>query len=451
MCGQRSIWYASSGERLFDLIKKEKSSYQEGVRYLYGLQKYGIKFGLSKTSNLLRAFGNPHKGQTYVHIAGTNGKGSVAAFVASILKEAGFKVGLYCSPHLVRFTERFSINGEEISHEKVAALIRELRKAFVTNEPPTFFEATTAMALTYFAQEKTDISIMEVGMGGRLDATNVITPCVSAVTNISREHQFFLGSRLLDIAGEKAGIIKEGIDVVTGVTQPAVISLFRSICQENGAPLWRIGKDVRYRTTSSGFHYYGLKRRLSKLRLGLKGHFQARNAALALAVIEKLERNGFRTSSEHIREGLMNATWPGRMQVVAKKPTILLDGAHNPAAIRALADSIRAEFKYRRLIIVIGVMEDKDIGQLLRGIVPFSDYTIYTKPIYYRAASPEVLMSKASPLGRPGEVAPHLRDALERAREIADPRDLIVVCGSLFTVGEAMTHLDADKYSPDDL
>jgi dihydrofolate synthase/folylpolyglutamate synthase len=439
------------GKGLFGLIEREKSSYQEEVRYLYGLQKYGIKFGLSKTTNLLRTFGNPHNGQRYIHIAGTNGKGSVAALIASILEKAGLKVGLYCSPHLVRFTERFSINGEEITHEKAAALIKELRAAFVGYEPPTFFEATTAMALVYFARENTDVAIMEVGMGGRLDATNVITPLVSAITNISMEHQLFLGSRLLDIAGEKGGIIKEGIDVVTGVTQPAVISLFRSICKEKSAPLWRIGKDVRYRTTRSGLHYYGLKRRLNELRLGLKGYFQARNAALALAVIERLERNGFRISSEHIRKGLINTTWPGRMEVVAKKPTIVLDGAHNPAAIRALADCIRTEFKYRRLILVIGIMEDKEIGQLLRGIVPLSDYTIYTRPIYYRAASPEVLMSKASPLGKPGEAVPLLTDALDKAREMADPTDLIVVCGSLFTVGEAMTYFDPDTYKADEL
>ena len=191
-------------------MNSKKKGYQEAVRYLYSLQKYGIKFGLSKTSNLLKALGNPHKGQKYIHIGGTNGKGSVAAFIASILEETGLRVGLYTSPHLVRFTERFRINRVEITREKAADLIEELRDASAHEEPPTFFEATTAMALAYFARENTDIAIMEVGMGGRLDATNVITPLVSVITNISKEHEFFLGSRLLDIAGEKGGIIKGG-------------------------------------------------------------------------------------------------------------------------------------------------------------------------------------------------------------------------------------------------
>ena len=317
---------------------REKTSYQEGIEYLYNLQKYSIKFGLSKTSNLMKAFGNPHKDRKYIHIAGTNGKGSVATFVASILKHAGIKVGFYSSPHLVRFTERFRINDKEISREKAAGLIDELKGAVVSKSPPTFFEATTAMAFLYFARENTDIDIMEVGMGGHLDATNIITPLISVITNISMEHQFFLGSRLLDIAGEKGGIIKEGVDLVTGATQPSVISLFKSICRGKRAPMWRAGTDISYLTTDYGFHYKGIKRRFNRLQLGLKGKFQVRNAALALAVIELLEKKGFRISSGDIQEGLKNSAWPGRMQIVAENPTVLLDGAHNPAAIRALAD-----------------------------------------------------------------------------------------------------------------
>jgi dihydrofolate synthase/folylpolyglutamate synthase len=432
-------------------MKKEKTPYQKAVRYLYSLQKFGIKFGLSKTSNLLKALGNPHKGQKYIHIGGTNGKGSVAAIVSSILKQAGLKVGLYTSPHLVRFTERFKINDREITHEKAAALIHELREAFAPEEPPTYFEATTAMALAYFAREKTDIAIMEVGMGGRLDATNVISPLVTAITNISMEHQFFLGSRLLDIAGEKAGIIKDGVDLITGATQPNVIRLFESIAKEKKAPLWRAGKDIQYRTTGLGFHYYGLRRRFNRLHLGLNGKFQARNAALAVAVVERLEEKGFKISATDIRSGLSNIVWPGRMQVVAKDPTIILDGAHNPAAARALTESIRADFKYRRLILVIGVMEDKEIGRLLQGIVPHSDYVIYTRPVYYRAASPQILIAEATHLGKPGEVIPLLTEALDRARDMADTRDLIVVSGSLFTVGEAITYFDPETYKPDDL
>ena len=425
------------------------TSYQEAVRELYNLQKFGIKFGLSKTANLLKAMGNPQNGQKYIHIGGTNGKGSVASFVGSILKESGLKVGLYSSPHLVRFTERFRINDREISLEKAEALIRELARTFAPEEPPTFFEATTAMAIAYFARENTDIAIMEVGMGGRLDATNVITPLVSVITNISMEHQFFLGLRLLDIAGEKAGIIKQGVELITGVTQPAVIKLFEAIAKEKATPLWRLGKDARYRSTESGLHYYGLKRRLSGLHPGIKGSYQARNAALALATIERLEEKGITISDQDMINGIRKFSWPGRMQVVAEKPLIILDGAHNRAAMRALAKAFSSGFQYRRLILVIGVMADKEIGRLIREIVPISDYVIYTRPLYPRAANPEILAAEGSPLGKPGEVVQVLTRALDKARAMADPRDAIVITGSLFTVGEALTYFDPEVYSPD--
>jgi dihydrofolate synthase/folylpolyglutamate synthase len=241
-------------------MKHNTLSYREAVQYLYSLQKYGIKFGLSKTANLLKAFGNPHRGQSYVHIAGSNGKGSVAAMVESVLMKSGLRVGFYSSPHLVRFTERFRINGQEIAPKKAAAIVGELIKVIKPGQHPTFFEAVTAMALIYFARENVDISIIEVGMGGRLDATNVIRPIVTAITNISLEHQFFLGSRLLDIAKEKGGIVKTGVDLVTAANQPSIIRLFESICETKKASFWRVGKDVRYRSNGSKFSYFGLRR-----------------------------------------------------------------------------------------------------------------------------------------------------------------------------------------------
>jgi len=432
-------------------MNKNDASYGKAVGSLYSLQKFGIKFGLSKTDNLLKALGSPHKGQKYIHIGGTNGKGSVASFLCAILKEAGLRVGFYSSPHLVRFTERFRINDEEIRPEKAETLIRELTEVFVPEEPPTFFEATTAMAITYFAREKTDIAVMEVGMGGRLDATNVISPIVSVITNISLEHQFFLGSRLLDIAREKAGIIKDGIDIVTAATQPSVIGLFESIAQEKKAPFWRVGKDTRYRATESGIHFYGQKHRLNGLRLGLKGNFQTRNAALALTALERLEEKGFKISTQDIRRGLEHIPWHGRMQVVRENPTIVLDGAHNPAAALALAKAMKSAFMYRRLILVVGVMADKDMGGILRNLVPISDHVIYTRPVYPRAADPEILAHEAAPINKPGEVVQSLTGALDRARAMAGPQDLILISGSLFMVGEAMTYFDPENYRPDEI
>ena len=212
-------------------------TYKQALQYLYSLQKFGIKFGLSKTSNLMEKLGNPHHGQLYIHIGGTNGKGSVASMVESILIKAGLKVGFYSSPHLVSFTERFRINRKEISRKKAADLTAELKDIInPESDPPTYFEVTTAMALAWFARGKTDIAIMEVGMGGRLDATNVIIPAVSAITNISLEHQYYLGSRISQIAGEKGGIIKKGVDTITAAVQPSVIKIFEDICSEKNLP-----------------------------------------------------------------------------------------------------------------------------------------------------------------------------------------------------------------------
>ncbi|MGE5839242.1 MAG: bifunctional folylpolyglutamate synthase/dihydrofolate synthase [Deltaproteobacteria bacterium] len=430
-------------------VKRKNMSYEQAVEYLYSLQKYGIKFGLSKTSNLLRAFGNPHRGQRYIHIAGTNGKGSVAAMVESVLRASGLKVGFYSSPHLVRFTERFRINGREIPSKAAAGLVEELTRVMDPAQPPTFFEVTTAMGLVYFEREEVDIAVIEVGMGGRLDATNVIRPAVSVITNISFDHQAFLGNTLEQIAEEKAGIIKKGIDLAAPASQPRVIEIFRETCKERKAPFWRVGQDIRYRATGNRMNYYGFRRTFRDLELGLAGTYQHRNAAVALSVIELLDQKGIRVSEDHIREGMKGAHWPGRLQTVSTDPLVILDGAHNPGAVRCLSKAIRAGFQYRRLILVLGVMADKDVSGVLRGIVPLADYVVFTRPEYYRAAAPEALMQAAVPLGKPGESQPTLARAIERAKGLANREDLILVTGSLFTVGETMAVLDPETYKPD--
>ncbi|MFC1821205.1 bifunctional folylpolyglutamate synthase/dihydrofolate synthase [Thermodesulfobacteriota bacterium] len=424
-------------------------SYKSALRYLYGLQKYGIKFGLNKTENLLKRLGNPHHDQSYIHIGGSNGKGSVAAILESVLIQSGLKIGFYSSPHLVRFTERFRINGHQIALNEAAALTVELMDAIDQDHPPTFFEVTTAMALTLFAREETDISIIEVGMGGRLDATNVIRPAVSVITNISLEHQFFLGSRLRDIAGEKAGIIKPGVPVVTAVSQRPVIRLFEEICDKNKSPLYRVGKDVRYRKDRSKFHYFGFNHKLKGLELNLRGKFQHRNAATALAAVEVLGDRGIKTSSSDIVEGLKRVQWPGRMQVISTVPQVILDGAHNPAATKKLAAAIAGDFSYRKLLLVIGVLEDKDISGIIKRIIPLADYVIYTRPDYYRSAPPEEVMRQAASFRKAGEIQPSVSKAIDRAKFLAGHEDIILVCGSLFTVGEALTYFDPGKYHPD--
>jgi len=290
-----------------------------------------------------------------------------------------------------------------------------------------------------------------VGMGGRLDATNVIRPMVSVITNISLEHQAFLGRRLTDIAREKAGIIKPGIDLVTAATQPQVTEIFAETCRTRKAPFWRVGREIRYRRNGARLNYFGLARTERDLDLGLVGKHQFRNASLALAVVELLEKRGFMVSSDHIRKGLYKARWPGRMQVVSKKPLMILDGAHNPDAMRILVDSVREAFQWKHLILVLGVMADKDISKIMRRIVPVADYILYTRPEYNRAAEPQVLMKEAAPFGKRGETVPTIPEALRKARGLSEPGDLILVTGSLFTVGEAMACLQPEAVQPDKL
>lgn len=424
-------------------------TYKQALKYLYGLQKYGVKFGLSKTSNIMKALGDPQKNGKYIHIAGTNGKGSVASMVESVLIRSGMKVGFYSSPHLVRFTERFRINKKEISRKKVVELTEEMRAVINRDQPPTYFEVTTAMAFAYFARENVDIAIMEVGMGGRLDSTNIIKPLVSAITNISLEHQDFLGSTLLEIAGEKAGIIKKNISTIAAATQPEVTGLFRRTCEERGAPFYQVGKDVRYRKTSRGFNYYGLEKKIRDIRLSLTGDFQTRNCTLAIGILELMEKKGYKFKEADIKNGIEETTWTGRIQTVSEKPLTVVDGAHNPGAAEVLVKAVKNSFSYNRLILVLGVMKDKDIKSIIGELTGLADHIICSGPVYFRSASPEDLAGIVSALGRKAETEKTIPGAIRRAKQLAGEDDMILITGSLFTVGEALTALDPVKYKSD--
>jgi dihydrofolate synthase/folylpolyglutamate synthase len=275
---------------------KEQSAYQQSLDYLYGLEKFGMIFGLTQVERILEAIGNPHREVQAIHIGGTNGKGSTAAMMASILQKEGYRVGLYTSPHLIRFTERIKVNGKEIEKEEVAALAGWMRgrieEANIT-PPFTFFDFTTAMALYYFTQRMVDLAVLEVGLGGRLDSTNVVDPLLSIITNISKDHEAYLGKSILKIAGEKAGIIKKGRPLITAATQPHVLRLFSKICREKESLYFRVGKEFRYISTETGdFHYEGLHRKLWGLHLNLKGFHQLINATTALGAMEVLEDLG---------------------------------------------------------------------------------------------------------------------------------------------------------------
>lgn len=418
-------------------------AYDQALSYLYGLQKFGMKFGLSKTENLLQAFGHPQDRYPLIHIAGTNGKGSVAAMTASIFSRAGYRVGLYTSPHLVDFRERFQINGRLIPPGLTLELIREVQERTNPEEPPTFFEFVTAMAFIYFAREKVDLAIIEVGLGGRLDATNVIRPRVTAITTLGLEHQEYLGSTLRQITWEKGGIIKPGTPLVTGVTQPAAREVIRRLCREQGAPLYVAGRDFHTRRIAGGrFHYTGFGKEFKGLRNTLLGPHQVKNAGLALSLIHLWPLGDKAISEDHIREGLIQVHWPGRLEILHEKPRIILDGAHNPAAMKVLAGSLSEVRPAKRVLLVIGIMQDKDIPAILAPIVPLADRVFLTRAEYNRSADPERLRSLLVRDRGKCSVISALPQAIDQALIEAAEEDLILITGSLFVVGEARAYLE---------
>ncbi len=414
------------------------SDFQKALDYLYGLQKFGIKFGLNCTENLLARVGNPHGKLRCIHIAGTNGKGSTAAILSRILARHGLKVGLYTSPHLVRFTERFRINDEEIPARATLRVFKKLRAILDESQPPTFFEMVTAMAFLYFAEEEADLVIVETGMGGRLDATNVITPEVCLITNIGFDHQEYLGATLSSIAREKAGIIKPGVPVITGALQPVAQGIIKTACMNKSAPLYRFKTDFRVRRNSKGdFQYRGMGINLPALRLNLPGRHQLGNAALALAACEILEQKRLVLLQPDLIRGAMGEVrWPARLEVLETKPTIVLDGAHNPQGAESLRDALREVFSYKKLHLVIGVMADKDIPGILRRLLPLAETAIFTKPAYARAANPEDIRRMARPYIQKCYVISDPAAAIREARNLAGPEDMICITGSLYFAGE---------------
>jgi dihydrofolate synthase/folylpolyglutamate synthase len=422
-------------------------SYHESVQYLYNLQKYGIKFGLANIRRLLSGLGNPQDSFRTVHVGGTNGKGSTSSIIASILQAAGFKVGLFTSPHLVSFTERIRINGSEISEHDVTSLADEVRNAAmqIKDFSPTFFEVVTAMALLYFSRRKTDFAVMEVGMGGRLDATNIISPDVCVITKISYDHMEFLGKTLTDIAGEKAGIIKQGIPVVSAHQDPEAMDVISAKAKDNGAECYAYARDFSSRFIHGDIHgirfdYHDACTQIDELYLPLAGSHQIENASLAMKAVNLLSLS---VPSATIREGIRNTQWPGRLEMIHDDPPILIDGAHNPSAASVLSQALRDTFltTYSRIILILGIMGDKDIAGILKPLLPLAGEVILTRPSYSRAASPEILSSVAESIGFPNNRTAHtVREALEmgieKSRNFDPEPTLIVVTGSFYTIGE---------------
>ena len=421
-------------------------SYPKAIDYLYGLQRHGIKLGLENSRRLMTALDDPHRRFHPVHIAGTNGKGSTAAMIAAVLAAAGYRTGLYTSPHLIDFTERIRVNGEPISPDAVARLTERIRAA-AADLPVTFFEFTTAMAFLHFAEASVDFAVAEVGMGGQYDATNVLTPLVSVITQVDFDHQAYLGDTIERIAAEKAGIIKPAVPVVTAADRPEAVSVIENVSREQNAPLYRLGSGVRVEGASpQRFRYQGIHWSLSDLNCALLGRHQLSNAGCALAALELLERPGITIGEAPVRRGLSTVRWEGRLERMPPSPSgaaVILDGAHNPAGARVLRAFLEESKPLRsgRLILVVGILYDKDIGGILAELVPMADEVVVTRPRYERAASAAELKRHLEPYPVRMTVREPLEEALRYAQSASAAADLICITGSLYTVGEARSFL----------
>ena len=431
---------------------------ERSIAFLYGLQRHGIKPGLDRTLTLLRALGDPQHAFTAMHVGGTNGKGSTAAMLAAMLASQGYCVGLYTSPHLVDFSERIQINGHPIPSEWLAELTERVRVAAEAHlaEPPTFFEATTVVAFAYFAEMRVEHAVVEVGLGGRFDATNVIAPLVSIITTIGLDHQEYLGNTLEAIAFEKAGIIKRGAPVVVGRMGEGPLSVIRAAAAERQAGCVVLDQD--FHAAGEGpecFAYRGLRWRTEELACSLLGRHQLDNAACALAALEMAAERGARVSERALRDGLRTVRWPGRLELAGRRPDIWLDGAHNPHAAEALATYLRAlrarrgEPAVGRLVLVVGMMRDKDRRGILAVLtaVPGVRQLILTRAAHPRAAAPEELAQDAAELGVPITLKPTVGEALACARALAGEDDTICVTGSLLVAGEAKAMLEGTTVS----
>jgi dihydrofolate synthase / folylpolyglutamate synthase len=420
-------------------------TYAETLSHIYALGRFGIKPGLARITRLLGALGNPQDAFSSVHIVGTNGKGSTASVLSTILSVGGHRTGLFTSPHLISFTERIRVDGTEIPEEAVARLAGQVMAA--APEGTTFFEIITALAALSFAEAGVRIAVFEAGMGGRLDSTNALNGMLTVITPVSLDHTDYLGPRIAEIATEKAGICKAGTPVVSAHQHPEAARVIERHAREIGCPLYRCDEEFRADWRGEHLSYRGLELSLPDLKPGITGSYQSGNIACALAAAELLSAAGLHLPPEALSAGVEQARWPGRMELFPGSPRLLLDGAHNPAGAAALAEAL-AEIPRRRLLLVVGVMGDKELSGILSPLLPLADQVYTVAPAIDRALPAASLASFCRSCGTPAQEAGPVARGMELAREAAGADDLILVCGSLFTVGEARGILLSRRFDP---
>jgi dihydrofolate synthase/folylpolyglutamate synthase len=425
--------------------------YQEALEYINDKDKFGSRLGLDSIGKLMSLLGDPQDDLKYIHVGGTNGKGSTSSYLAHALEAAGYKVGLFTSPYIERFNERIQINGEDIPDEtlgKITSLIKEKASIMVGEglEHPTTFEIVTAIAFMYFKEEKADYVVLEVGLGGRFDSTNIIkTPLTSVITTIDYDHIDVLGDTLGKIAYQKAGIIKENGIVVSYPQEAEALKAIKEVGDEKHAefnlcPMENIKiRDLSDSGAIFDFHYGDLV--MEDIRISMLGEYQIYNATLALTTLLILRNKGLlQISDEQIREGLSKTKWPGRLEVMRKNPTFLIDGAHNVQGVSQLKKAISL-FKYNKLILGLGILKDKDSSHMVELLAPLADKIVITEVNMPRKLAAEDLGKEISKYNENIFIEKDIKKAIEKTLELAEKDDMIVFGGSLYLIGEVRTLL----------
>jgi dihydrofolate synthase / folylpolyglutamate synthase len=412
-----------------------EEEYSETYDFLCSLERFGILLGLENITRLLDSIGNPQKSFPVVHVAGSNGKGSTASFIASALIEAGYKTALYTSPHLNDFRERIRIDGAMVSMEEVVLSTRKIREVY-DPEHTTFFEFTTAVAFDIMARAKPDIGVIEVGLGGRLDATNTVNPLVTVITDISREHEDYLGEGIESVAREKAGIIKNGVPLVTGATRAEARKVILGTARAGNAPVREFGKDfMGKRTALDAFTYSSRDLTLETLYLGMAGGHQIKNGSLACAVLEELRTIGYRISDRAITEGLRKTSFPGRFELVRSGPDTIIDGAHTPESMRLLKSTLKRHYPGVRPFMLLGMLKEKNYEEMIGILVPMAREVVCVRPQGDRAMDPEDLADHVKRYGIPAQVSEDIVMGLRMLEERASENDVILAAGSLYMIG----------------
>ncbi|MCM3630082.1 bifunctional folylpolyglutamate synthase/dihydrofolate synthase [Paenibacillus glycanilyticus] len=443
-------------------IEMERSdalrSYSEAVDWINGLIPFGIRPGLDRVEHLLERLHNPQRRLKFIHIAGTNGKGSTCAYLTSVLLKCGYDVGTFTSPYITKFTNRFQYNGQDIEEETLLRLANVLKphvEAIAETElgSPTMFEVSTVLAILFYATVTyPDYVVWETGLGGRLDVTNIVTPVISVITNVGHDHMDRLGDTLEAVAGEKAGIIKPGVPVVSAVDQPGVIEVVKRTAEEKKSTLYLLGEQFNIKELSSkedeqSFRFEGMFRAIDPLSITLNGAHQRTNAAVAVMTLEVLRQYyALIVEDDALAEGLREARWPGRLEMVSRSPRLLIDGAHNPEGAESLVQALRTTYRYDKLHVMMGMMENKNHRDVLKHILPIVDTLIVTEPDFRNKQSAELLadlVREVKPVESSFEliVEKDWREGLRKLQQMTGEADLGVVTGTLYLIGDVRSRI----------